>query len=240
MATFVCIHGAGGRGSSWRLVGAELEAAGHRVLAVDLPCDQPVGLDAYADAVIAAMEGIEGEIVLVAQSLAGLVAPLVAAAVPVDLMVLVAAMVPKSGESGGEWWTATGHREAVLAQDLPDDSDETLFTHDVPPEVLASFEPPRDQTDTLFDEPWPLAAWPSVPTEFVVCRDDRFFPADWLTAIVRDRLGIEPRTIPGSHCAFMSQPNALAQAILQCWADHPAPGLDDPGRPGRNGARLGR
>ncbi|MCU1358900.1 MAG: hydrolase, alpha/beta fold family protein [Ilumatobacteraceae bacterium] len=184
---------------------------------MDLPCDQQVGLGAYTDAVVQAIGDRRDDLVLVAQSLGGLIAPLVCQRVPIDLVVLVAAMVPQPGESGGEWWANTGQAAAVLAEGLPDDSAETMFTHDVPPDVLASVLPPRDQTGTLFEETWPLAAWPHVPTEFIVCRDDRFFPADWLRALVRQRLGIEPLEIPGGHCAFLSQPAALAAALVQCW-----------------------
>ena len=28
----------------------------------------------------------------------------------------------------------------------------------------------------LMVQPWPLAAWPAVPTSFLLCRDDRMFP----------------------------------------------------------------
>lgn len=52
MATFVCIHGARGWGSDWDLLAAELEPLGHEVVAVDLPCDQEVGLSDYVAAVI--------------------------------------------------------------------------------------------------------------------------------------------------------------------------------------------
>jgi pimeloyl-ACP methyl ester carboxylesterase len=214
MATFVCIHGAGGRGSYWGLVAAELERSGHEVVTMDLPCEQAVGLSAYTAAVVDAIEDRRHELVLVAQSLAGFIAPLVSTQVPVELMVLVAAMVPHPGESGREWWANTGHDKAVAAQGLPDDSPQPLFTHDVPAQVLESLGPPRDQTSTLFEEPWPLDAWPDVATRFLLCRDDRFFPADWLRAIVRERLGIEPLEIPGGHCAFLSQPRALADALL--------------------------
>ena len=219
MATFVCIHGAGGRGSCWGSVAAELERSGHEVVTMDLPCEQEVGLSVYTAAVVDAIDDRRRELVLVAHSLAGFIAPLVCTQVPVERMVLVAAMVPRPGESGAEWWTNTGHEKAVAAQRLPDDSLETLFTHDVPAEVLASLAPPRQQTSTLFEEPWPLAAWPDVPTRFLLCRDDRFFPADWLRAIVRERLNIEPSEIPGGHCAFLSRPRALADALLQCWAE---------------------
>jgi pimeloyl-ACP methyl ester carboxylesterase len=219
MATFVCIHGAGGRASHWDLVAAELGARGHEVVAMDLPCEKDVGLDAYVDAVLDAIDGRDTDLVLVAQSLAGLIAPLVATRVPVELLVLLAAMVPRPGETGGEWWANTGHAEAFDAQGLPDDSETTVFTHDVPPEVLAAADPSRGQTDTLFVEPWPLATWPDVPTRFIACRDDRFFPASWLRGVVQDRLGIEAIEIPGGHCAFLSQPGALADALDRCWTE---------------------
>jgi pimeloyl-ACP methyl ester carboxylesterase len=215
MTTFVCIHGAGGRGSYWDLVAAELAPRGHEVVAMDLPCDEEVGLAAQVDAVLDAIGGRRGDIVLVAQSLGGFIAPLVATRIPVDEIVLLAAMVPRPGETGGEWWAATGHAEAVAAQGLPDESPETLFTHDVPLDVLEAAGPPRDQTGTILEEPWPLAAWPDVPTRFLLCRDDRFFPAAWLRDVVVDRLGIEPVEIPGGHCAFLSQPRAVADALVR-------------------------
>lgn len=219
MATFVCLHGAGGRASYWSAVAAELARAGHDVVAVDLPCEQEVGLDAYATAVVDGVGDRRDDLVVVAQSLSGFVAPLVCNRIPVELLVLVAAMVPRPGESGEQWWTNTGHAAAVAAQGLPDDSPETLLTHDVPAEVLAAVEPPRDQTSTLFEEPWPLDAWPDVPTRFVLCRDDRFFPAAWLRGVVRERLGVEPIDVAGGHCAFLSRPGDLAAAILRCWDD---------------------
>jgi hypothetical protein len=215
MATFVCIHGAGGYGAYWSLVAAELELRGHGVIAMDLPCDQEVGLDAYVDAVVDAVDGRRDELVLVAQSLAGFIAPLVCCELPVQAMVLLAAMVPRPGESGAAWWVNTGHAEAVRAQHLPNDDPDTLFTHDVPEQVLASLPPPRNQTATLFEEAWPLAAWPDVPTTFLSCRDDRFFPTAWLRGVVIDRLGIEPVVIPGSHCAYLSQPRAVAEALTR-------------------------
>jgi pimeloyl-ACP methyl ester carboxylesterase len=215
MATFVCIHGAGGYGAYWRLVAAELESRGHEVVAMDLPCDQEVGLDTYVEVVVDAVGDRREELVLVAQSLAGFIAPLVCSKLPVEAMVLLAAMAPRPGESGAEWWVNTGHAEAVRAQQLPNDDPETLFTHDVPADVLASLPPPRNQTATLFEEPWPLPAWPDVPTTFLLCRDDRFFPAAWLRGVVIDRLGIEPIVVPGGHCAYLSQPRAVAEALVR-------------------------
>lgn len=225
MATFVFIHGAGGHGSDWQLVADELHRRGHRSVLVDLPCDQPVGLDAYAGAVIDAIDadtdtdaGDERDLVLVAHSLGGLTAPLVASRIPVAAMVFVTAMVPLPGERGGDWWANTGHGAAFEAQDLPDDSDETVYLNGVPPEVLAASEPPRDQTGEVLGDPNPLTTWPDVATTFLVCADDRFFPAEWMAAVVRSRLGIEPEVIPGGHCPYLATPVSTAAAIERAWA----------------------
>ena len=44
-------------------------------------------------------------------TLGGFTAPLVCARVPVDLVVLLAAMIPAPGELFSDWWTNTGYRE---------------------------------------------------------------------------------------------------------------------------------
>lgn len=112
--TFVLIPGAACGSWHWHLLAAELWARGHEVVSVDLPCeDDAAGLEEYADAVVAAVAG-RRRLTLVAHSFAGFTAPLVCARVPVDLLVLVAAMVPLPGEVPDEWWAATGHPDAQV------------------------------------------------------------------------------------------------------------------------------
>jgi hypothetical protein len=41
MATFALVHRVCAGGWSWDLVAPDLEEAGHRVVAMDLPCDDP-------------------------------------------------------------------------------------------------------------------------------------------------------------------------------------------------------
>ena len=97
MATYVLIHGAGDVGWYWHLVEAELRERGHDVVAPDLPCeDDSAGPLGYADAVIEAI-GDRTELVVVAQSAGGFTAPLVCDRVAVDLLVLVAPMIPAPG-----------------------------------------------------------------------------------------------------------------------------------------------
>ncbi len=213
MATFVLLHGAGADPWYWHLVAPQLRGHGHDVVTPTFPCDDDTaGLPAYVEAAVAAI-GDRRDLVLVAQSLAGFVAPLVCEHLPVDRMVLVAAMVPSPGETGAAWWTNTAHADA-LGPDASDDPVVT-FLHDVPADVAAeSAAHVRAQSGTVFDLPWPLAAWPDVPTRFLLCRDDRFFPADFQRRVVRERLGIVPDEMGGGHLPALARPQELADRLL--------------------------
>lgn len=222
MATFVLIHGAGGTSWYWHLVTPVLEERGHDVVAVDLPCDDDAaGLAEYAGAVIDAV-GPRRDLVLVAQSMAGFTAPLVCERLPVRMMILVAAMVPRPGESPGDWWANTGHAAAKRAQAErdgrgtgEDDDLATMFLHDVPPDLAAeAMRGERRQSSTPFEKPWPLPAWPDVATRFLLCREDRFFPADFMRRVVRERLGLVPDEMPGGHLPALSRPLDLADRLL--------------------------
>src|SRR5436305_14976539 len=112
MATYVLLHGAGSDAWYWHRVAPLLRDLGHDVIAPDLPCDDDAaGIDDYARVAIDAI-GDRAGVIVVAQSMAGFTATLVCEAVPVDLVVLVAAMTPRAGESAGEWWANTGHADA--------------------------------------------------------------------------------------------------------------------------------
>src|SRR5689334_11582163 len=112
MATYVLIPGAGSDPWYWHLVAPRLKALGHEVVTPELPwADDNAGLDDYAQAVIDAI-GSRGDLILVAQSMGAFAAALVAHKLNVRLIVLVAAMVPREGETPGEWWDATGSAAA--------------------------------------------------------------------------------------------------------------------------------
>ena len=211
MATFVLLHGAGSDSWYWHLVAPELRARGHDTVAVDLPCDDDTaGLAEYTDAVVDAI-GDRTDLVLVGQSMAGFTAPLVCERVPVTLMVLVAAMVPSPDEVVGDWWANTGHQMPMAGEEF---DPVTVFLHDVPLELHAeSMRHVRDQSGRPFEDRWPLEGWPQVPTRFLLCRDDRFFPADFQRRVVRERLGIVPDEMDGGHLPALSRPEELAARL---------------------------
>ena len=221
MATIILIPGAGGEASEWRWLTPLLEQRGHEVLAVDLPAaDESAGFEEYAGLVIAAAGDREAP-VLVAQSLGGFTAAAVAARIPVGLIVFVCAMVPKAGETAGEWWDATGQaaasRTAAKAEgrdpDAPMDVVETFF-HDVP----------QDRVDALMAGPEPRQSnrvfaesvgdgWRKAPVRAIAGSLDRMFPLPMMRAQYRDRLGVEPDVIESGHMPACSRPEELAELI---------------------------
>jgi pimeloyl-ACP methyl ester carboxylesterase len=221
VSTFVLIPGAGGAASFWSRVTPLLEAGRDEAIAVDLPgADESAGLPEYADLVLAAM-GDREDVVLVAQSMGGFTAPMVCARGPVRLLILVNAMIPRLGETPGEWWGNTGSEEARIAAareggyaaelDL-----ETYFLHDLPAEVLASGElSGGPEADIAFAQPCAIDRWPDVPTQVVSGRDDRLFPLEFQRRVAKDRLGLEVDVVPGGHLAALSYPAALADQILR-------------------------
>jgi pimeloyl-ACP methyl ester carboxylesterase len=215
--TYLLVHGAGGSAWSWHLVVAELARRGREAVAFDLPCDDDAaGLSDYVDAAVTAAGDRTG-LVVVAHSLGGFTAPLLCERLPVDLLVLVAAMVPAPGEPPGEWWANTGWaaaRRAEVARHGGDDGPEATFLHDLPPALVAEVNRHvRDQSGTPFEKPWPLERWPDVATRFILCRDDRFFPAAFLRRVVQDRLGFTPDEMGGGHLPMLARPTELVDRL---------------------------
>jgi pimeloyl-ACP methyl ester carboxylesterase len=218
--TFALIPGAGGTAWYWHRLIPLLQEAGHEAIAVDLPGDDPAaGLPEYTRLVTSAIE-TRSDVVLVAQSLGGFTAPMVAAKVPVSLVVFVNAMIPCPGETAGAWWDDTGWDMArVSAAEQGGYGTEfdlaVYFLHDVPPDVAAAGESyQRPEADAVFGSACDITTWPPVPIRVVAGADDRFFPVGFQQALARDRLGIEADVLPGGHLIALSQPARLARYLL--------------------------
>lgn len=210
MSTYALIHAAGGSGWDWHLLEAELRARGHRSVAPDLPADdESATLWDYAGAVVDALGEVNDELVVVAHSFGAFTAPLVADLVPTSAIVLVAGMVPRPGEPPADWWTNTGYTTTT------DESSLDIYYHDVPEEVAAeALRRERAHPSTAaYTEPWPLDRWPDVPTRFVLCTEDRVFPADFLRKVADDRLGVVPDELVSGHCAAFAHPRELARLL---------------------------
>jgi pimeloyl-ACP methyl ester carboxylesterase len=225
MARFVLIPGAGGAAWYWHrvlpLLEAGLDGKGrHEAVAVELPGDdESAGLSVYTERVLRAI-GERQDIVLVAGSLGGFTAPLVSARTPLRTLVFVNAMIPKAGETAGEWWGNTGSEAARLEAarrggyatefDIP-----TYFLHDVPPAVINDGESKQhEQAKIIFREPCRFEAWPQVPIHVIAGRDDRFFPLEFQRRVARERLGLPVEELPGGHLIALSRPEELSRQLL--------------------------
>ena len=225
MNTYGLIPGADGRAWYWHRLTPLIQSAGHSVVAVDLPVSDPsAGLAEYAQSVVSAVGARGADVVLVARSLAGFIAPLVTRDITVDQIILLNAMVPRPGESAGEWWGNTGQEKARAdyyrnnGLVLPAEFDPfEAFFHDVPAKVVDEamrMGAPVSRFDRLFAQSWPLEAWPNVPTRFIQARDDRFLPLDFQRRVVAERLAIPVEQLPGGHLVALSQPAKLAEILL--------------------------
>jgi pimeloyl-ACP methyl ester carboxylesterase len=222
MATYALVPGGGGDPWEWHRLVPELEARGHEALPIRLPAeDDTAGWAEYADAVVDSL-GDRRDIVVVAESMGGFTAPMVCTRRPVDLLVLLNAMIPLPGETFNAWWSNTDsasarreyHASIGLAPTETDD-DAVTYYHDLPAvlrtEALARTW--QDQSMTPLDEPWPLAAWPDTPTRVLAGRHDRMLPLDLQRRIAGERLGLEVDEIDGGHMVAMSHPTELADRL---------------------------
>ncbi|NUR59123.1 MAG: alpha/beta hydrolase [Catenulispora sp.] len=220
MATYVLIHGASSDSWYWHRVIPLLCAAGHDVVAPDLPVSDPAcGIPEYTDSVVETIgEHAADDLIVVAQSLGGFTGALLATRVPVKLLVFLAAMAPKEGETPGQWWEASGYMQAKQESDerlgITGDPDMRLtFFHDVPEAVTReAFQRPVAQTDAPFSSP-PMPALPEVPMRFLLCREDRMFPADFQRRMAEERLGITADEMVGGHLPALAHPEELVRQL---------------------------
>ncbi len=239
MTAFALIHGAADVGWYWHLVERELRARGHETTAPDLPCeDDTAGLAEYTDTVVSAAGHLRGrDLVVVGQSFGGFTAPLAAVRLRAQSIVLVAAMIPAPGEKPEDWPANTGLGPAIAEQAARDGGktghrDPLIACYqDVPRDLAeqAVAKGGRAQSGTPGRSPWPLGDWPPIPTRFVLCTEDRYFPAGFMRRVVAERLGIVPDEISAGHAVALSRPKELA-GLLAGYAASPDPpvvtGLD--------------
>src|ERR1700684_1896804 len=114
MTSAVLIPGAGGLGWYWHLVERDLQVRGYDAFAVDLAARGDNGVPADAGAIRGGIEG-RTDVALSAQSMGAFTAPLVWQRVPIRVVVFVNAMIPRPGETPGQWWENVGSEQARRA-----------------------------------------------------------------------------------------------------------------------------
>jgi len=221
MSVFALVHGSCQDAWVWHKVMPLLRAGGHRVVAMDLPLsDSAAGANEYADAVVSALANLDEPPILVGHSMAGMVIPVVASRRPVELLVFLAAAIPKLGRSLFDRFR--GEERDMFQPDWPgkdpsrnrQDALDYLF-HDcdwtLAEEAIRHLRP--QASSRVATEAPPLEKWPAVPSQSIVCAEDRTFNPRWSRGASRRLLGVEPIEIPGGHCPFLSRPDLLAAEL---------------------------
>jgi pimeloyl-ACP methyl ester carboxylesterase len=213
--TFGLVHGGAHGAWCWERVLVELDRLGHRGVAMDLPCDDDAaGAEAYADIVIDALAGVPEPVVLVGHSLGGLTLPLVATHRPTQRMIFLCAMLPVPGKSFRDQQAA----EPILFpyQGGFDGLRDRFFHTCTPADADAAMTRLRRQSVTPFVETTPLADWPEVASNYVLCTADRACRPDWSRRAARERLGIDAVELAGSdHSPFLGRPAELTEIVVR-------------------------
>lgn len=214
----VLVHGGWADGSSWSKEIPTLEAAGHRVIAVQLP------LHSMADDIATVKRAIDlvgGPTILVGHSYGGFVITNAAYNNPnVTGLVYVAAFAPDMGQSLSDFVDATKFPEGLL---IPDSGgflylNSTLFQNSFAQDVnsteasmMAAVQKPFNQS--LFTEKSGPPAWKQLPTWYQISENDRMIPPDVQRSFA-ERMNATTISLNASHASLVSHPKEIAELIL--------------------------
>lgn len=227
MSTFALVHGAWHDGSCWYRLTPLLEAAGHRVVAPDLPCDDPeAGLEEYA-AVVSAAVGDDPDPVLVGHSMGSESIPLVAAERPVGRLVYLCPRLPGFTRPEGAVEPTSWRGPSVPRDELgrtywlPERAVAEMYGRFDPETAWRLARALRPQANTRA-RPYPLPHPPAVPSTLIYAADDEMFWPEWCRWAARDLLGADAIELPGGHFPMMERPDELAAVLLRLVQDEPA------------------
>ena len=226
--TIVLVHGAFADASSWNGVIPHLQARKYSVLALGNPLRGVASDSAYVASRLAQIDGL---VLLVGHSYGGAVISNAGREPNVLGLVFVAAFAPEENEP----LSATGadSKDSLLGAALvqktypkPDGTTSVefsidpaqfhdVFAHDLPIEqsaVMAASQ--RPIAADAFSDPSGPPAWRTLPSWAVVASNDRAAGAD-ITRNNARRAGAIAIEINGSHVIMLSQPETVANFILQ-------------------------
>jgi pimeloyl-ACP methyl ester carboxylesterase len=219
--SIVLVHGAWHGPWCWSKVAEPLRGRGLDVHTVKLPSSgpEPSSLaDLYGDAaaVRAALDEIDGEVVVVAHSYGGIATTEGAAgASNVAHIVYLTAFMLDEGESlfaavgavEPDWWIKD-EQELSLMPGRP----EQIFYNDCSPEdtadAVSRLEP---QSLAAIKQPVRSVAWREAPTTYVICDQDNAIPV-FAQEYMAERAG-DVRRIDASHSPFLSRPDEVVELI---------------------------
>jgi len=216
------VHGAWHGSWCWDPLRAVLEADGFVTAAVDNPSVAAPGSDLRADGdnLRAALDAINGPVVLVGHSYGGAVVSDAGAHAHVEQLVFLTALPLDVGESAMEN-ALVGGDDTKLPEAMVFDGDVItvepsrvveFFFHDCSPAVAAAAAAQlRPMSLAAMAGVSRAAAWREKPSTYVVCTDDRAIPVA-LQRSAAQRAGVVVE-MPTSHSPFLSRPDELARIL---------------------------
>jgi len=214
----VLVHGAWADGSGWSKVIPILTAAGHKVIAVQLP------LHSLADDVATvkrAIDHIGGPVILLGHSYGGEVITNAGSNnTNVKGLVYIAAFAPDKGEGEFSFINPAKFPKGLLIKDsggfiyLNPKLFRENFAQDVTPaeaEIMAIAQKPFNQSEITAKSGPP--AWKQLPTWYQVSSNDRMISPDTERMFAK-RMNATTISLPASHVSYISHPNEVAQLIL--------------------------
>lgn len=238
MATFVLIHGSWHGGWCFDGVKAQLEAAGHHVIAPDLPAmggsREELGAVTLADwAEFTAglcRAAPQRPVVLAGHSRGGIVISQAAELAPdaIDALVYICALMLPDGMSRAEFKAMEAPNPAFDAIIIPIyDHVATIVDPTLAPAVFAQASPPdlvEAAMGRLVAEPHAprstklrLTArrWGAIPRTYVECTADRTIPIASQRMMQELTPGARVVTLEADHSPFLSMPDELAEVLLE-------------------------
>ena len=219
----VLVHGGFVDGSGWAGVYQALKGKGHNVVVVQNPTKT---LPDDVAATRAAIESVEGEVVLVGHSYGGVVITEAGTHPRVSSLVYITAFAPDKGESVASL-IANPPPGAPVPPILPP-RDGYLFLDRS--RFAASFaaDVGADAAAFMADSqvPWGVEAlsgavtqpaWRAKPSHYLVATEDRMIPPPAQRAMAR-RAGARVSEVAGSHAIYVSKPAEVADFIRQAAA----------------------
>ena len=226
MTVFGLVHGSWQGAWVWGPLVEELAARGHRGIAADMPAhDVDAGAEQYADTLVAALDGITDDVVLVGHSLGGLSIPLVAERRPVKALAFLAAGIPAPGMSYSAQVQAEPIREqSAFDQTERDEHGCTILPYDTALKVLYNACEPdvarwaadqlRYQAQKPMTEVTPLVSWPDVRCEYIACHGDLIINSEWQVSAAPQRFGTLAYELFTDHSPMLSATQQLADVLL--------------------------
>jgi len=215
----VLVHGLFADGSSWSEVIPRLQAAGLNVTSVQNP------LTTLPEAVASALRVLarqDGPTVLAGHSFSGMIVTDAGMHPKVSAIVYVAARAPDAGED----YTALAKKYPTppASAGIIFDGDEGRLSEEA---FLRDFagDLPEAKAKALCAVQWPFhkalltgktrhAAWRSKPSWYAVSTEDRTINPD-LERFMAKRMGAKTIEVKASHVSLISQPDTIANLILE-------------------------